>query len=37
MSTIVLNTNIVEVENKIPEDSGLVKKTVYNTKKLDLE
>ena len=32
MTTTVLNTKISEVENKIPEASGLVTTTVFNTK-----
>ena len=32
MTTTVLNTKISEVENKIPDTSGLVTTTVLNTK-----
>ena len=31
------NTKIAELENKIPDNSGLVKKTDYNTKITELE
>ena len=32
MTTTVLNTKVSEVENKIPNVSGLVKKTDYDGK-----
>ena len=35
--TAVLNTNIGEVENKIPDVSGLVKKTVCDDKISEIE
>ena len=34
MTTAVLNTKISEVENKIPDVNGLVKKRYYNRKTL---
>ena len=37
MTTAVLNTKIGEVENKIPDVSGLVRKTDYNAKIKDIE
>ena len=37
MTTVVFNTKIREVENKIPHASGLVKKTNHNSKILDIE
>ena len=37
MTTNVINTKIREVENKIPDTSGLVKKTDYNAKISDIE
>ena len=37
MNNAVLNTKIGEAENKIPDVSGLVKKTVYNAKISDME
>ena len=37
MTTAVRNTKIGEVENKIPDVSGLVKKTYYNAKISDTE
>ena len=37
MTTTVLNTKVGEVDNKIPDVSGLVKKTGYNAKILDTE
>ena len=37
MTTTVINTIIAEVDNKIPNVSGLVKKTVYNAKSSDIE
>lgn len=37
MTTTVLNTNIREVGEKIPDVIGLVKKTDYGTKVLDIE
>ena len=37
MTTTVLNTKISEVENKIPNTSGLVTTTVLNTKLSELE
>ena len=32
MTAVALNTKICEVENKIPDVSGLVQKTDYNAK-----
>ena len=37
MTTIVLNTNISEVENKIPDTSSLATTTVLNTKISEVE
>ena len=37
MNTTVLNTNISEVENKIPDTSSLVTATVLNTKIAEAE
>ena len=37
MTTTVLDTQISEVENKIPSVSGLVKKTDYDAKIKDIE
>ena len=37
MITIVLNAKIGEVENKIPDASGLINKTDYNTEISDIE
>ena len=37
MTTTVLDTNIGEVEIKIPDVSGLVKKTNYNARISDIE
>ena len=37
MTTIVLNTTISEVENKIPDTSSLVTTTVLNTKIGEIE
>ena len=37
MTTAVLNTKIGEVDKKIPIVSGLVKKTNYGAKILDIE
>ena len=37
MTTAVLNTKISEVENKIPDTSGLVTATVLNTKISEVE
>ena len=37
MNTTVLNTNISEVENKIPDTSSLVTATVLNTKIVEAE
>ena len=37
MTTTVLNTKISEVENKIPNTSGLVTTAVLNTKLSELE
>ena len=37
MTTIVLNTNISEVENKIPDTSSLATNTVLNTKISEVE
>ena len=37
MTTIVLNTKISEVENKIPDTSSLVTTTVLNTKIGEIE
>ena len=37
MTTTVLNTKISEVENEIPNVSGLVRKTDYNSKIKDIE
>ena len=37
MTTIVLNTNISEVENKIPDISSLATTTVLNTKISEVE
>ena len=37
MTTTVLNTNINEVENKIPDTRGLVTTTVLNTKMNEAE
>ena len=37
MTTTVLNTKISEVENKIPNTSGLVTTTVLNTKISEVE
>ena len=37
MTTIILNTKISEVENKIPDTNGLVTTTVLNTKIKEVE
>ena len=37
MTTAVRNAKIGEVENKIPDVSGLVRKTGYNAKIKDIE
>ena len=37
MTTTVFNEKILEVENKIPDFSGLVKKADYNAKIIDIE
>ena len=37
VTTTVLNAKLGEVETKIPDDNGLVKKKVYNAKRLDFE
>ena len=37
MTRTVLNTNISEVENKIPDPSSLVTATVVNPKTTDVE
>ena len=37
MTATVLNTKIGEVENKIPDVSGLVRKTDYDAKIKDIE
>ena len=37
VATAVLNTKIGKAENKIPDVSGLVKKTDFNTKVSDIE
>ena len=37
MTRTVLNTKIKEVENKIPDSSGLVTTTVFNTKIKEVE
>ena len=37
MTTTVLNSKISEVENKIPDTSGLVTTTVLNTKISEVE
>ena len=37
MTNTILNTKLGRVENKIPDFSGLVKKTFYNAKISDIE
>lgn len=37
MLTIIFNTNITEVKNRIPNTCGIVKKTDYNVKISDIE
>ena len=37
MATVIFNTKIKEVHNKIPDHSGLVKRTYYDAKIFDIE
>ena len=37
MTATVLSTKIVEVDNKIPDHTGLVNKTDYNAEILEIE